>query len=210
MAGRVLRSSNGRFAGSTKGWGKGRKGKGRSKVSGKREVHILPGGILAVSGPNGPGRRSDAKQIARGKRNVATHTAKRAAKTATRRVAINSAKTVAKYAAGTAGAAVLGSVVQARALKLDRRTTYLIAKANGKRGLVGGAMVGAAVAAVRAPGTFRASASASATTGLSNRAAAKIRKANPKLTKSQSYKLVYKGNSKARKVGKILKGRSSR
>lgn len=204
MAGRVLRSSNGRFAGSTKGW---RKGIGKSKGKGKRVVHILPGGVLAVSGPNGPGRQSGAKQIARAKRNVATHTAKRAAKTATKRVAINSVKTVAKYAAGTAGAAVLGSVVQARALKLDGRTTYLIAKANGKRGLVGGAAVGAAVAAVRALGTFRASASASATTGLSNRAAAKLRKANPKLTKSQSYKMVYKGNSKARKVGKILRGR---
>lgn len=174
MAGRVLRSSNGRFAGSTKGW---RKGIGKNGRSVKR------------------------------KDGVATHTVKRAAKTATKRVAINSVKTVAKYAAATAGAAVLGSVVRARALNLDGRTTYLIAKANGKRGLVGGAIVGAGVAAVRAPGTFRASASASATTGLSNRAAAKLRKANPKLTKSQSYKMVYKGNSKARKVGKILRGR---
>lgn len=177
MAGRVLRSSNGRFAGSTKGW---RKGIGRGKSKGRGT---------------------------RAKRTVATQTAKRAATTASKRVAINSVKTVAKYAAGTAGAAVLGSVVQARALKLNGRTTYLIAKANGKRGLIGGAVAGAAVAAVRAPGTFRASASASATTGLSNRAAAKLRKANPKLTKSQSYKMVYKGNSKARKVGRILKGR---
>ena len=177
MAGRVLRSSNGRFAGSTKGWGKGRKGLSGNKVrTAKRD-------------------------------GVATHTARRAVKTATKRVAINSAKTIAKYAAGTAGAAVLGSVVRARALNLDGRTTYLIAKANGKRGLIGGAVAGAAIAAMRAPGTFRASASASATTGLSNRAAAKLRKANPKLTKSQSYKMVYKGNSKARKVGKILRGR---
>ncbi len=178
MAGRVLRSSNGRFAGSTKGWRKGiGKGKGRKGIGKKR------------------------------KDGVATHTVKRATKTAAKRVAINSVKTVAKYAAGTAGAAVLGSVVQAKALKLDNRTTYLIAKANGKRGLVGGAAVGAAVAAVRAPGTFKASASASATTGLSNRAAAKLRKANPKLTKSQSYKMVYKGNSKARKIGRVLRGR---
>ena len=168
MAGRVLRGSNGRFAGSTKGW---RKGKGKRKGS------------------------------------IATQTTNRAVKTASKRVIINSAKTIANYSVGAGIVSAAASGLAANRAGLKGQVVGKIMLANGKRGLAGGAVVGAAIAAVRAPGTFRASAKASATTGLSNRAAAKLRKVNPKMTKSESYKAVYKGNSKARKAYRLLKGK---
>ena len=160
---KVLRDSKGRWAGSTKGWGKG-KGKGAKAHGGAK---------------------------------IARATISRATKTGSKRVLKNVAKAVGVgVAVGAYGGGLNGLAGVQRGKRLGK-TIALGAAVGGGAGL----LVGVAGSAR----TFKRSASRSARTGLSNRAAAKLRKANPKLTKSESYKQVYDAQRQGKTLRKAYK-----
>lgn len=184
MAGRVLRSSNGRFAGSTKGWGVGR------RLAGSKFGRAITRGPVAKANQT--------------KKQIATHTAKRAAYAGGKRVLINSAKIVAKGAAvGAIGGAVAGGIL-AHGSGLGGKATLRSAANFAKMGAQGGALQGAIWSAIKAPGSFRAAAGASAKSGLSNRAAAQYRRTTKTLTgksvsQSSSMKKVYNGTTQTQR-----------
>lgn len=194
MAGRVLRSSNGRFAGSTKGWRAGVKSRGARVLNGIRK---------------GPTARQQKTGV-----QIVRHTANRALYAGAKRVAINSGKIIVKQAArsaliGAGGALIASGVLKVNGLGHVTKSTLGASMIDGAlMGAAAGTLGGAVSAAIRAPGTFRAAAQASVTTGTANRAAAKLRKINPKMSRSTSLKAVYKTGHKGVKYGKLLKAAS--
>lgn len=151
------------------------------------------------------GWRRGLKGPKQSKRQVAMHTAKRAFYAGSKRVAINSIRHIASGAATGTAAGILGANILTIRKGYSRSTAGKLLVDSIKAGAIAGATVGGVRAIAGARSSFQSAAAASAHTGMMNRAAARVRKANPKMSKAESYRKVYRSERKARGLLKFAR-----
>lgn len=191
MAGRVLRSSNGRFAGSTRGW------KG-SKV-----------GRALRSAARGPVAKANQT-----KGQIVRHTVKRSTFAGLRGIARSAGRAAIS---GAKASLIPAATVVGVSIGASKRYGVPIATSIKPALKAGGVTLGVGVLSGIAMNThpvqsFRNSAMASAETGLSNRAAAALRGKTGQ-SKKYSYQAVYKGTAGVKgavNLAKVAKAAASR